>query len=108
MATLKHKECNERFENDRVTGAIDPGSENSCNLKKFLTESISGTGLVFITIAEACTKFGGAGPFFSILFYFMLITLGLDSMFGILEAVIGSLSDLSFFREIRQAFIVCK
>ena len=107
MATEKFNECNNDYTNDLTQGLVQPGT-NNCTLKKFMEESVSGSGLVFITIAQACTEFGAAGPFFSFIFYFMLITLGMDSMFGILEAVITSLTDLTLFKNVKQAYIVGK
>ena len=101
MATEKFKECNDAYD---ALGLTD--EENTCNLKKIMSEGVSGSGLVFITIAQACTEFGTAGPFFSFVFYFMLITLGMDSMFGILEAVTTSLKDLSMFKNVKQAVLV--
>uniref|UniRef100_H2YE65 Transporter n=1 Tax=Ciona savignyi TaxID=51511 RepID=H2YE65_CIOSA len=44
----------------------------------------SGTGLAFIVFAEAILRMPGS-PFWSVLFFLMLLTLGLDSMFGNIE-----------------------
>ncbi|XP_078536150.1 sodium-dependent serotonin transporter [Lissotriton helveticus] len=52
----------------------------------------TGPSLLFITYAEAIAKMP-ASTFFSIIFFLMLITLGLDSTFAGLEGVITALLD---------------
>lgn len=54
--------------------------------------AISGPGLVFIVYPEAIATMTGS-VFWSIIFFLMLITLGLDSTFGGLEAMITALCD---------------
>nr|XP_039248913.1 sodium-dependent serotonin transporter-like isoform X1 [Styela clava] len=51
-----------------------------------------GVGLLFVVFSQALTQFSGS-VFFSIMFFLMIITLGLDSTFGGLEAVITGFSD---------------
>lgn len=53
---------------------------------------LEGPGLVFIVYPEAIATMSGS-VFWSILFFLMLITLGLDSTFGGLEAMITALCD---------------
>ncbi|XP_046391075.1 sodium-dependent serotonin transporter [Ischnura elegans] len=53
---------------------------------------VAGPGLVFIVYPEAIATMTGS-VFWSILFFLMLITLGLDSTFGGLEAMITGLCD---------------
>ncbi|KAL5286833.1 hypothetical protein ACFFRR_008065 [Megaselia abdita] len=53
---------------------------------------LEGPGLVFIVYPEAIATMSGS-VFWSIIFFLMLITLGLDSTFGGLEAVVTALSD---------------
>lgn len=52
----------------------------------------TGPGLVFIVYPEAIATMTGS-VFWSIIFFLMLITLGLDSTFGGLEAMITALCD---------------
>jgi solute carrier family 6 serotonin transporter-like protein 4 len=53
---------------------------------------LEGPGLVFIVYPEAIAMMKGS-VFWSIIFFLMLITLGLDSTFGGLEAMITALCD---------------
>ncbi|KAM9807932.1 LOW QUALITY PROTEIN: sodium-dependent neutral amino acid transporter B(0)AT2 [Neosynchiropus ocellatus] len=67
------------------------GLEN-CNIEAELNKSVQGTGLAFIAFTEAMTHFP-APPFWSIMFFFMLINLGLGSMFGTIEGILTPLID---------------
>jgi solute carrier family 6 amino acid transporter-like protein 5/7/9/14 len=53
----------------------------------------SGTGLAFITIAEAMQYFGDLSNVMSVLFFVMLLTLGLDSAYAWLETVVSYVAD---------------
>ena len=64
----------------------------------------SGPGLVFIVFAEIIAGFSPP-QFWSILFYFMLLTLGVDSIFGSIETIIAVLSDSSYFKNTRKEFL---
>ena len=66
---------------------------------------MSGPGLAFIAFTEAMNKMPG-GPFWSVMFFLMLINLGLGSMFGTLEGIITPLRDLGL--KIPKEAIVCK
>ena len=56
-----------------------------CTLQRELEKTASGTGLAFIAFTEAISQFGVTAPFFAVLFFLMLLTLGLGSMIGTLE-----------------------
>ncbi|TNN85607.1 Sodium-dependent neutral amino acid transporter SLC6A17 [Liparis tanakae] len=49
-------------------------------------QSVQGTGLAFIAFTEAMTHFP-ASPFWSVMFFFMLINLGLGSMIGTMTGI---------------------
>ncbi|XP_036290511.1 sodium- and chloride-dependent neutral and basic amino acid transporter B(0+) isoform X1 [Pipistrellus kuhlii] len=53
----------------------------------------SGFDLAFIAYPEALAQLPG-GPFWSILFFFMLLTLGLDSQFASIETITTTIQDL--------------
>ena len=52
----------------------------------------SGTGLAFIAYPDLVTRLPWA-PFWSILFFSMLFTLGLDSQFAITETILSGVLD---------------
>lgn len=52
----------------------------------------SGTGLAFVAYPEALAKMP-ASPFFATMFFLMLFCLGVDSEFGMIEAVVTPLMD---------------
>uniref|UniRef100_A0A672YLI7 Transporter n=1 Tax=Sphaeramia orbicularis TaxID=375764 RepID=A0A672YLI7_9TELE len=64
-----------------------------CDLEKFLDQSASGTGLAFIAFTEAVISMPGS-QVWAILFFIMLFSLGLSSMFGNLEGVLTPIRDL--------------
>ncbi|KAK2703125.1 hypothetical protein QYM36_018330, partial [Artemia franciscana] len=65
-----------------------------------------GPGLVFVVYPEAIATMSGSS-FWSIIFFFLLITLGLDSTFGGLEAMITGLCDEypRFLGKNREVFV---
>ncbi|XP_046714717.1 inactive sodium-dependent neutral amino acid transporter B(0)AT3 [Silurus meridionalis] len=65
-----------------------------CDLQRFLDQSASGTGLAFIVFTEAVTEMP-ASQVWAVLFFVMLFSLGLSSMFGNLEGVLAPLLDLN-------------
>ncbi|KAF5304442.1 hypothetical protein FQR65_LT07972 [Abscondita terminalis] len=75
-----------------------------CDLEKELDNSASGTGLAFIIFTEAINQFPGA-QFWSVLFFLMLFTLGIDSQFGTLEGVATSIVDMKLFPNLRKEIL---
>lgn len=69
-----------------------------------LIQSGSGTGLAFIAFTEAINQFPIA-PLWSVLFFLMLFTLGLDSMFGTLEGALTSINDMMLFPKLRKEIL---
>ncbi|OBS69820.1 hypothetical protein A6R68_01640, partial [Neotoma lepida] len=68
----------------------------TCHLEDFLDKSASGPGLAFIVFTEAVLHMPGASVW-SVLFFGMLFTLGLTSMFGNMESVITPVFDMGIF-----------
>ncbi|XP_061679788.1 sodium-dependent neutral amino acid transporter B(0)AT2 [Syngnathoides biaculeatus] len=64
----------------------------SCNIEDELDKAVQGTGLAFIAFTEAMTHFP-ASPFWSVMFFLMLVNLGLGSMFGTIEGILTPLID---------------
>ncbi|XP_064362813.1 sodium-dependent neutral amino acid transporter B(0)AT3-like isoform X2 [Dromaius novaehollandiae] len=65
----------------------------SCDLQEFLDQSVSGTGLAFIVFTQAVILMPGSQAW-AILFFIMLFSLGLSSMFGNIEGVFTPLLEL--------------
>uniref|UniRef100_A0A3B4EU14 Transporter n=1 Tax=Pundamilia nyererei TaxID=303518 RepID=A0A3B4EU14_9CICH len=68
----------------------------TCDMQKLLSEGVEGTGLAFIVFTEAITKMPGS-PVWSVLFFIMLLCLGLSTLFGNIEGVVVPLKDLNLF-----------
>ncbi|XP_023146941.1 sodium-dependent neutral amino acid transporter B(0)AT2 [Amphiprion ocellaris] len=64
----------------------------SCSIENELDKAVQGTGLAFIAFTEAMTHFP-ASPFWSVMFFLMLVNLGLGSMFGTIEGILTPLID---------------
>ncbi|XP_003726159.2 sodium- and chloride-dependent neutral and basic amino acid transporter B(0+) isoform X1 [Strongylocentrotus purpuratus] len=62
------------------------------SVKDFAHDDLSGFGLVFVACPEALAKFPGA-PFWSLMFFFMLILLAVDSQFVGVEVIVTVLID---------------
>ena len=56
---------------------------------------------------EALLRMPGS-PFWALLFFVMLFTLGLDSQFATMEGVLTVLRDMKTFRKIRKELLVGK
>ncbi|XP_021114241.1 sodium-dependent neutral amino acid transporter B(0)AT3 isoform X2 [Heterocephalus glaber] len=65
----------------------------ACSLKDFLDQGASGPGLAFIVFTEAVLHMPGA-TVWAVLFFGMLFSLGLSSMFGNMEGIITPLLDM--------------
>lgn len=66
-----------------------------CDVQEILNEKSQGTGLAFVVFTEAIISMPGS-PVWSVLFFLMLLSLGMGSMFGTVEGVITPLFDLGF------------
>ncbi|XP_029564942.1 sodium-dependent neutral amino acid transporter B(0)AT2 isoform X2 [Salmo trutta] len=75
-----------------VHGAKVPGNLTDCSLENVMNKGVEGTGLAFIAFTEAMTLFPGS-PFWSALFFLMLLNLGLSTMFGTMEGILTPLTD---------------
>ncbi|CAG07494.1 unnamed protein product, partial [Tetraodon nigroviridis] len=65
---------------------------DACMLEDELNKAVQGTGLAFIAFTEAMTHFP-ASPFWSVMFFFMLINLGLGSMIGTMTGITTPILD---------------
>ncbi|RWS06499.1 sodium-dependent neutral amino acid transporter B(0)AT1-like protein, partial [Dinothrombium tinctorium] len=76
-----------------------------CDIEEELEKGASGPGLAFIVFTEAINEFHRFTPFWSILFFMMLFTLGIDSQFGTLEGAVTSIVDLKMFPNLRKEIL---
>uniref|UniRef100_A0A667Z976 Transporter n=1 Tax=Myripristis murdjan TaxID=586833 RepID=A0A667Z976_9TELE len=72
---------------DKVSGTF-----TDCNIEKEMQKGVEGTGLAFIAFTEAMSQLPGS-PFWSALFFLMLLNLGLSTMFGTMEGILAPLTD---------------
>ncbi|XP_029429354.1 sodium-dependent neutral amino acid transporter SLC6A17 isoform X2 [Rhinatrema bivittatum] len=79
---------------------------DACLLEDELNKAVQGTGLAFIAFTEAMTHFP-ASPFWSVMFFLMLINLGLGSMIGTMEGIITPISDTFKVRKELLAVSCC-
>ncbi|XP_034016308.1 sodium-dependent neutral amino acid transporter B(0)AT3-like [Thalassophryne amazonica] len=79
--------------NSTSPDAVARLSLEKCDLHEFLQDSVSGTGLAFIVFTQAVMEMPGS-QVWAVLFFIMLFSLGLSSMFGNMEGVLTPISDL--------------
>uniref|UniRef100_A0A3Q3RYG4 Transporter n=1 Tax=Mastacembelus armatus TaxID=205130 RepID=A0A3Q3RYG4_9TELE len=76
----------------QLHGNSTPAYLTDCDLEKEMQKGVEGTGLAFIAFTEAMTHLPGS-PFWSALFFLMLLNLGLSTMFGTMEGILAPLTD---------------
>ena len=79
----------------------------NCSLQKELDNTASGTGLAFILFTEAVNQFPFAN-LWAVMFFLMLLSLGLDSQFGTLQGVVQCVVDLKLFSNVRKEIMTGK
>lgn len=70
----------------------------------FFMKSVEGTGLVFIVFTQAIVELPAA-PFWAIIFFLMLLALGVGSQIGTLEGVISTVFDIQIIRGARKEVV---
>ncbi|XP_076766606.1 sodium- and chloride-dependent transporter XTRP3 isoform X1 [Xylocopa sonorina] len=76
----------------------------TCSLSDQLNNAAEGTGLAFIVFTQAIVELPGA-PFWSCIFFLMLLALGLGSQIGILEGMLCVIFDIDLFKRIKKQYI---
>lgn len=74
-----------------------------CSLADQLN-AVEGTGLAFMVFTEAVAQLPAA-PFWSIIFFLMLLSLGIGSQIGILEGLICTLFDIDILKRFKKQHI---
>ncbi|XP_051969622.1 solute carrier family 6 member 16b isoform X1 [Xyrauchen texanus] len=79
----------------------------ACSLEDEMKRGVEGTGLAFIVFTEAMTLFPWS-PFWSALFFLMLLNLGLSTMFGTMAGIMTPLTDtFKTLRNHKLIFTAC-
>lgn len=73
------------------SGMVGPNITD-CSLEEEMNKGVEGTGLAFIAFTEVMALFP-ASPFWSALFFLMLLNLGLSTMFGTMQGILTPLMD---------------
>lgn len=72
-----------------------------------LYQAAEGTGLAFIVFTQAILKLTPA-PFWSMIFFLMLLSLGLGSQIGIMEGMLCTIFDIDFFKRFSKPVLTGK
>ncbi|XP_017054026.1 sodium-dependent neutral amino acid transporter B(0)AT3 [Drosophila ficusphila] len=75
-----------------------------CSLAHELDNAAEGTGLAFIVFTQAIVELPGA-PFWAVLFFTMLLSLGLGSQIGILEGMLCTLFDIDIIKRVKKQHV---
>ncbi|KAL5285600.1 SLC6A19.2 family protein [Megaselia abdita] len=75
-----------------------------CSLSHMLDNAAEGTGLAFIVFTQAIVELPGA-PFWAVLFFTMLLSLGLGSQIGILEGMLCTLFDIDIIKRVKKQHV---
>ncbi|XP_037945230.1 sodium-dependent neutral amino acid transporter B(0)AT3 [Teleopsis dalmanni] len=75
-----------------------------CSLSQQLDNAAEGTGLAFIVFTQAIVELPGA-PFWAVLFFTMLLSLGLGSQIGILEGMLCTLFDIDIIKRVKKQHV---
>jgi solute carrier family 6 (neurotransmitter transporter, amino acid/orphan) member 15/16/17/18/20 len=70
----------------------------------FLFQAAEGTGLAFIVFTQAIVELPGS-PFWAVLFFTMLLSLGLGSQIGILEGMLCTIFDIDIFKRFPKPYV---
>lgn len=72
-----------------------------------MLQAAEGTGLAFIVFTQAIVELPGA-PFWAVIFFMMLLSLGIGSQIGILEGMLCTVFDIEIFKRISKQYITGK
>ncbi|XP_047505839.1 sodium-dependent neutral amino acid transporter B(0)AT3 isoform X2 [Pieris napi] len=86
---------------DNITSSLNL---TGCTMSRQLDEAAEGTGLAFIVFTQAILQLTPA-PFWSIIFFLMLLSLGLGSQIGIMEGMLCTIFDIDFFKRLSKPVI---
>ena len=76
----------------------------SCSLEDELNNAAEGTGLAFVVFTQAIVELPYS-PFWSIIFFLMLLALGIGSQIGTMEGVVSTVFGSPYFSHIRKEIL---
>ncbi|KAG5684211.1 hypothetical protein PVAND_013450 [Polypedilum vanderplanki] len=76
----------------------------TCSLEEQLSQAAEGTGLAFIVFTQAIVELPGSS-FWAVLFFTMLLALGLGSQIGMLEGMLCTIFDIDIFKRVRKPIL---
>ncbi|KAF7268880.1 sodium- and chloride-dependent transporter XTRP3 isoform X4 [Rhynchophorus ferrugineus] len=88
----------------KVDECLLVNNPENCSLETELNKAAGGTGLAFIVFTEAIVKLPLA-PFWAILFFVMLLSLGIGSQIGILEGMLCTVFDIDILKRVSKQYI---
>ncbi|KAG8037493.1 hypothetical protein G9C98_005703 [Cotesia typhae] len=77
---------------------------DKCSVSEQLNQAAEGTGLAFIVFTQAIVELPSA-PFWSCIFFLMLLTLGLGTQIGLLEGMLCVVFEINFFKKIKKPYL---
>ncbi|CAH1717250.1 unnamed protein product [Chironomus riparius] len=75
-----------------------------CSLEDNLSKAAEGTGLAFIIFTQAIVELPGS-TIWAVLFFTMLLALGLGSQIGMLEGMLCTIFDIDIFKRVRKPIL---
>ncbi|XP_068893978.1 sodium- and chloride-dependent transporter XTRP3 isoform X1 [Tenebrio molitor] len=106
FANLKLANINDSMYSEglSILNNTTPDLLRECSLANELDGAAQGTGLAFIVFTQAIVELPGA-PFWAVIFFMMLLSLGIGSQIGILEGMLCTIFDIEIFKRIRKQYV---
>ncbi|XP_060524418.1 sodium- and chloride-dependent transporter XTRP3 isoform X2 [Cylas formicarius] len=79
-------------------------SSLNCSMETELNQAAEGTGLAFIVFTEAIANLP-VPPFWAIIFFLMLLSLGIGSQIGIIEGMLCTVFDIEILKRVSKQYI---
>lgn len=99
--TLTHDNYNEHIAKLELPANV---TLLKCSLETELDQAAEGTGLAFIVFTQAIVELPGA-PFWSVIFFMMLLSLGIGSQIGIMEGMLCTMFDIEIFKRMKKQYV---
>jgi solute carrier family 6 (neurotransmitter transporter, amino acid/orphan) member 15/16/17/18/20 len=104
MTNITHEMTTKFVDDYLASNATNALGFKTCTLEHMLSEAAEGTGLAFIVFTQAIVELPGS-PIWAVLFFTMLLSLGLGSQIGILEGMLCTIFDIDFFKRVSKPIL---